>query len=113
MPTYDYRCNTCTVSFEAFRSMRDEDSEQCPSCKSYQCVRVPSVPNTDMREFKTPIEMFSIALDTDEDIREFKRKAPDVDIGTDPDREDYGIPIARTRKQKLAALRAVGYTEKK
>ena len=30
MPTYDYSCEKCGKSFEAFQSMRDEPFRECP-----------------------------------------------------------------------------------
>ena len=39
MPTYDYKCNDCEISFEELLLSRDEinqykDSHPCPSCKN-------------------------------------------------------------------------------
>jgi putative FmdB family regulatory protein len=33
MPTYEYLCNECEYSFEAFQSFTDAAIEQCPKCK--------------------------------------------------------------------------------
>lgn len=32
MPTYDYACEECGHTFEAFQSMRDEPLKTCPKC---------------------------------------------------------------------------------
>ncbi|MDR2792746.1 MAG: zinc ribbon domain-containing protein [Treponema sp.] len=32
MPTYEYECNDCGHSFEAFQSIRDEPLKICPQC---------------------------------------------------------------------------------
>ncbi len=32
MPTYDYRCETCGHTFEAFQKISDNPLEVCPSC---------------------------------------------------------------------------------
>ena len=32
MPTYEYRCGTCTHQFEVFASMSDPDPEVCEAC---------------------------------------------------------------------------------
>ena len=32
MPTYDYECNTCGYTFEAFQSMSDDPLTKCPEC---------------------------------------------------------------------------------
>ncbi len=34
MPTYDYRCQTCGISFELFQSFHDETLVKCPTKKS-------------------------------------------------------------------------------
>jgi len=61
--------------------------------------------------FAVPIEMWSIAMDDDEEIRAFCLKAPDVSVSIDPNDPLYGVPIARNRQQKLQALKATGYAE--
>ena len=61
--------------------------------------------------FSEPIEMYSIAMDNDDDIKAFMSKAPDVAVSLDQDDPMYGIPIARNRQQKLQALQAARYTE--
>lgn len=111
MPLYDYEC-VCGHKFETFRTMKDESFEQCPTCKSYATNRVPSLPHTDLKAFHTPIEMFSIALDTPEEVRAFKQRCPDVEMCDDPSSEMFGLPVAHNRKQKTQALAAAGYVEK-
>ena len=32
MPTYDYECDSCSHSFEAFQSMSDDALSTCPAC---------------------------------------------------------------------------------
>ena len=32
MPTYDYRCESCNISFEYFQNMSDEPLNKCPDC---------------------------------------------------------------------------------
>lgn len=32
MPTYDYECNSCGHSFEAFQNMSDKPLTKCPKC---------------------------------------------------------------------------------
>lgn len=112
MPLYDYKCETCGHLAEEFKKITSESKpEICPHCSAQTYVRQVSLPHTDLKEFHTPIEMFSIALDTDEEIAEFVRKCPDVDVCTDKSSDMYGIPVARNRKAKLQALKAAGYQE--
>lgn len=33
MPTYDYRCQACGHTFEAFQSMADAPLTDCPECQ--------------------------------------------------------------------------------
>lgn len=113
MPTYQYRCDGCENSFEAFRTMKDESPEKCPKCTGTETTRVPCVPNTDMREFQVPIDLHSIGMTSLEQVLEFKRKCPDVECSDDMSHPNFGLPIARTRKQKLAAYKAVGFVETK
>lgn len=119
MPLYDYQCPICghkSVEFMKMCAAAEAPFVDCPHCVGLHggvvamCRQV-SVPHTSMQEFHKPIEMFSIAMDSDEEIKAFKRKAPDVDVNTDPNHPDYGLPIARSRHQKLQALQAAGYHE--
>jgi putative FmdB family regulatory protein len=32
MPTYDYRCNACSHTFEHFQSIKDKPMRTCPEC---------------------------------------------------------------------------------
>lgn len=32
MPTYDYKCNACSHTFELFQSMTAKHEKKCPSC---------------------------------------------------------------------------------
>lgn len=111
MPLYDYRCRACDHTHDEYQSMRDDPLTHCPQCGSTEYGRVPTLPTPD-REYGTPIQMFSIGLNHPDDIAEFKRACPDVDIATDENDPLYGVPIARTRRQKLAALNAAGFEER-
>lgn len=39
MPTYDYECEKCGYSFEAFHSMSDPSIKDCPECHSQNTVK--------------------------------------------------------------------------
>lgn len=112
MPIYPYKCEDCGHNPEVFQRMSDRADTVCPKCGGGRYHRVPCLPNTDMREFRKPIEMFSIGMEDDDEIRAFKERCPDVDVSMDPNDELYGVPIARTRKQKLQALNAAGFEER-
>ncbi|ACF12895.1 regulatory protein, FmdB family [Chloroherpeton thalassium ATCC 35110] len=40
MPTYQYRCSSCSHELEAFQSMNDEPLTVCPECGAEQLKRV-------------------------------------------------------------------------
>lgn len=82
----------------------------CPAGCGTTTTRVPTLPHTDLKEFHTPIEMLSVACDTDEEIRRVQ-KATGVQISSDPRDPNYGVPIARNRKEKLAVLKAQKFVE--
>lgn len=33
MPTYEYKCKKCGLTFDVFQSMTDEPVKTCPTCK--------------------------------------------------------------------------------
>ncbi|MDZ7816894.1 MAG: FmdB family zinc ribbon protein [Planctomycetota bacterium] len=41
MPTYEYKCDDCSMNFEKFQSMTDAPLTECPYCKG-NVHRVPS-----------------------------------------------------------------------
>lgn len=40
MPTYDYRCDACGHTFEAFQSMSESAKRKCPECGKLKLVRL-------------------------------------------------------------------------
>lgn len=40
MPTYTYRCKSCSYEFEEFQSISSDALKSCPSCKQEALVRV-------------------------------------------------------------------------
>jgi putative FmdB family regulatory protein len=40
MPSYDYECNACGHSFEAFQSMSDDPLKTCPECNEKSLRRL-------------------------------------------------------------------------
>lgn len=111
MPLYDYKCDDCGGAAVEFQHMRDAALAVCSVCGGKNYHRVPSVPHTDMKDFTTPIEMMSIAMNDIDEIKAFKAKCPDVDVSGVVDDPMFGVPIARNRRQKLDALKAAGFQE--
>ena len=112
MPIYEYECLNCSRVSEEFQHIHDDPLLLCTGCGQETLVRRVSLPHTDMREYQTPIVMYSVAATSEEELLDLKLKCPSVDISTDPNEELYGVPVVRTRKEKLAVLRAVGFEEK-
>ncbi|MBI3766769.1 MAG: zinc ribbon domain-containing protein [Ignavibacteriales bacterium] len=40
MPTYGYRCKSCSYEFEEFQKVSDAPLVQCPSCKKETLMRI-------------------------------------------------------------------------
>ena len=112
MPLYEYECCACGYADDEFQHIRDDRLTICPKCGKDTYQKMVSLPHTDLKEYHTPIEMYSIGLNDEAEIRAFKQQCPDVEVSEDLNDEMWGIPIARTRKQKLAALKAIGFEEK-
>ena len=111
MPDRTFVCPVCGhVSLE-FQSLMDDTVPVCckqPMNRDYAADADPRRRPT--QEFQKPIELYSIALNPEE-IPDFRRLCPGVEVAdTGP---LMGIPIARTRQQKLRALRTMGFEEKK
>lgn len=111
MPLHDWKCSCGIITKDVYRKSSDLDRpERCPACDGVM-HRLPALFHSDMVAFHRPIEMFSIASEDPAEIRRMKEAG--VEVSDDPTREDYGVPIARTRKDKLRALKAVGFVETK
>jgi putative FmdB family regulatory protein len=111
MPLYSYACRDCSHADDEFQRMASEPLTTCPVCGKATYERQVSLPHTDLKEYAAPIEMYSVAVEELDEIRELQRKCPDADISTDPADEMYGVPIARSRKAKLQVLKATGHHE--
>lgn len=113
MPMYDYHCHLCyhdSVEFQKMCSADDAPRVECEVCQ-YPMTRQVSLPHTDLKDYGKPIEMFSIAMNDETEVRAFKQRCPDVECNDDFDHPDFGLPVARNRKQKLQALAAAGFVE--
>ncbi len=42
MPTYEYKCNACSIQFESFHSITDEPLTDCPECGKDEVQRLVS-----------------------------------------------------------------------
>lgn len=112
MPIYVYACDACGHNVDEFQHMSDTSLTECPECGSDTYHRVPCRTHSDMVEYDKPIELYSVALNDDQEINDFQRQCPDVEVSRDPKDPMYGVPIARTRKQKLDSLEVFDFEEK-
>lgn len=116
MPIYEYTCSACGHADSEFQKMSSDPLTICPKCGQPAYTKQVSLPSGAMeKNYFAPIEMYSVALDNDHEIAEFKRRCTsgEVDISTDQNDPMYGIPIARNRRQKLAILAASDAHERK
>lgn len=112
MPLYVYQCSQCGHEAEEFFHIRSiPDDVFCPQCDS-KMGRVPCRIGTPLAEYGKPIEMHSVALCHPDDIAAFKRRYPDIECSTKPDDPLYGVPVAKSRAQKLQVLRGEGWEER-
>jgi hypothetical protein len=109
MPLYDLACECGRTATDVFQKMVPAQPHLCVCGRAME--RVPVSTHTDLKEYHTPIEMYSVALEDLEEIREFSKRCPDAQISMDPADEMYGVPIAKSRKAKLQILKAAGHHE--
>lgn len=110
MPIYVYEYDDGDKEqFEEYQSIH---SDALTSFNGRPCHRVPALTHTDMKEFHRPIEMHSIGMHDPQEIADFRRQNPDIEVSTDPRSDLYGVPIARTRRDKLRALATAGFEER-
>ena len=115
MPIYAYECEDCGHAFSEVRpadERNDLPTCQCGKTMYRDYAGAGQATHGGKVAFDQPIEMHSIAVCNEADIAAFRRRNPDVEIGTDPGRDDFGVPVARTRKQKKDILRREGFEER-
>jgi len=104
MPLYDYKCRECGHECEEYHSIHS-DLTLCPVCGEDAYRRVPVTTSGAMeRQYQKPIEMHSVATDNPAEIRSLRDAGVEV---------RDGVPIARTRKEKLTVLKKMGFREKR
>ena len=108
MPLYDYECPTGHVAIDVFHPMNHADPVCCPICGEVM-HKLPSLVHTDLKPFHIPIVMHSIGCTDMGQIREMQKAG--VSISDDPRDENFGVPIAHTRHEKLKALKVAKFQE--
>ena len=106
MPMYDFKCPSCGILVSEYREINNRNnSGYCPSCDCETDRHIGSeCPHTDMKEYHKPIKMDSVAVQPYYQDELQQILGPDIEI-------EAGRPVARTRKEKLHILRAMGYQE--
>ncbi len=114
MPLYEYRYTDAAGG--TFDDVASIHSDALTSHEGRPCERMVQRPkvrtsygaggNTE------PIEMMSISVDNDEEIAAFRRRNPGTDISHDRNDRLYGIPVVKSRGEKLRVLKREGFQEK-
>lgn len=108
MPRYPYTCDACDDEVDVFKLMSQyDDPETCPTCGAQMAhnFMARGTPATLDKPFHKPIEMFSIAPETPQQMADLRRKLPDTQFTRDL------VPLAHTRAEKMRILKAVNYQE--
>lgn len=112
MPLYSYCCSECGKTHDDFRTIGDRDTPGVCGCGGPAPRQFSPCGSRGMiREFGTPIEMYSVALSDPGEVRDFQRRNPGIDISSDRRDPLFGVPVVRTRQQKLSVLRNEGFVE--
>jgi putative FmdB family regulatory protein len=112
MPIYSYACGKCDHADDEYLKMDSAAPViNCPKCGALEYVKQVSMVGTDMDENRKPQELYSVACNSMEEIRAMQ--AAGVPCSDDPNDELFGVPVARSRKQKLAAYKVAGFVEAK
>lgn len=112
MPIYPYQCSACNYGKDEYQKMHEPHIVVCPDCGRETYKRQVCQVHTDLKEFHRPVKMNSIAVCSLEEVRELQRTCPGIEISDNPDHPDFGVPIARSRAEKLRILSSVGWEEK-
>ena len=112
MVSHDYECGHCGHRDTEYHRMgHAPDVTNCPKCGMALYKKQVSAPHTDMKEYWRPIEMYSIAANSDEEIRQLKRDVPGLQISEDRSDPMYGVPIAKNYSEKKKALQSTGFVD--
>lgn len=113
MPLYSYHCFTCDhADDEYFKMDAAAPIMVCPKCAAFNYIKQVSLCGTGLKQFHTPIEMYSVAEQDMNKIRDLQMKCPDAKISDDPRDPLYGVPVAPNRQAKLQVLKAQGFVER-
>lgn len=82
MPTYEYKCNNCSLEFEIFQNLKDPVKRKCQSCGKKSLERLISTCAGFVRDIKTLGQLaekntkrLGSKIDTPEESLRLERKA--------------------------------------
>lgn len=113
MPLYTYRYTDAEGgTFDEFQHIREEAftlKDGRPVERTVQAFK----PVTQYGEGSgtKPIEMTSIAVDSPEEVDEFRRRNPGTEISRNLNDPLFGIPVVKSRSEKLRVLNNEGFVE--
>lgn len=113
MPIYSYRwTDDQGGEFETFQSMREDalieySGRPCVKQVVGSKVRTQYGEGSDTK----PVEMLSIAVDNEDEVDEFRARNPGTEISRDRRSPLFGVPVAKSRSEKLRILKKEGYIE--
>lgn len=111
MPLYSYKLADGSV-VEEFQHMSAAPLTEIAGQKAERTVQKPKVRTQYGEGSNTkPIEMLSIALDNEDEIDEFRQRNPGTEISRDRRSASFGVPIAKSRTEKLRMLKNEGFVE--
>lgn len=115
MPLYSYRwTDERGGTFDEFQHMKDESLTEYqgrPCERTVQSAKVQTAYGAGNR--CDPVRMESIGLSHPDDIAEFRQRNPGVQISSDLNDPDYGVPIVYSRSEKKRVLEREGFVDTK
>lgn len=113
MPMYPYRyTDEPGGTFDEFQRMTDphlteKDGRPCErTVAPFKAVTAYGEGN-----HCDPIKMMSIAVDNEDEIAAFRERNPGTEISSDRRSRDFGVPVVKSRSEKLRVLAREGFVE--
>ncbi len=108
MPIYVYDCAKCDRPFDEYRAIKDRDRHAtCPECGG-MCDRDRfGEHQAPVRlDYRTPIELYSIAPATQAEYNDMRRRNPGLKFN------DQLVPVVHNRQEKLRLFKREGVQER-
>jgi len=114
MPVYAYTyTDEQGGTFDEFQQMRDDVLVEHMGRPCERLISLPSIRTQYGKGSGTkPIELYSIGLNTKSEIQEFAKRNPNTQISQDRRDPLFGIPVVKSRSEKLRVLNNEGFQEK-